>query len=185
ASKLDLNKNGAENGKTNGSVEPKSKPVNGSHENSEEINAAVQKNETKDKLMPNRGYLSPSSDSSDSVFAFNLDKSGLIRQNSTNNVLVSSNDSPKPEFFLDSNSTEPVMNQSKKRSLSPGYDPNVNKKSKEMNYSNSTQALQEHFRKQGELLDSLPIPNTAKLINSPSISVVKNTLRVNISCNKK
>lgn len=128
-----MDKNGTENGSANVSAEQKTKSVNVNHENGEDV--ANNKSEAKDKLFPNRGYLSPSSDSSDSVFTFNQEKNGLSRQNSTNSVL-SPNPLQKPEFYLDSNSNGPSLNQSKKRSLSPGPDPNTNKKTKEMNVIN-------------------------------------------------
>ncbi|CAF0822558.1 unnamed protein product [Brachionus calyciflorus] len=197
-SRVDLNRNGSENS-TNGILDQKpngyQKPLNENHENQEENQTTLLRNESKDTLLLNRGYLSPSSDSSDSVFTFNQtghEIQTISRQNSTNNVIIQNESSNKPEFFLESNTNGTVINQNNKRSLSPTSDLNRSKKAKEMNYSSSTQALQDHFKEQEQLLDSLPGPHSlansisaSKLVNPPPLSVVKNSIRVNIGCNKK
>lgn len=138
-----------------------------------------------------KGYLSPCSDSSDSVFSFTtnqVDQSATLNRNiSSSNVLitpVSNIDSSSTEFYLDSNST---LNNNNKRSLSPTHDNNPNKNPKKIKESNfSSSAPQFHPKEPEELLDSLPASSsTNRLVNQPPLAVVKNSIRVNIGCNNK
>ena len=67
---------------------------------------------------------------------------------------------------------------SNKRSLSPNAAQNQMpiKKHKD---TDETEEAEE------ELLDSLPISNASMRVSQPSLAVVKNSIRVNIGCNKK
>lgn len=109
------------------------------------------RNESKDSYLfsSNRGYLSPNSDSSDSLFAFNnhnasnpnlIETQSLNRQNSTNNIIIPSDNSS--DFYLDSSNDSSranlaSLNISNKRSLSPTFQTDStltkNKKPKDTN----------------------------------------------------
>ena len=75
-------------------------------------------------------------------------------------------------------------NSNNKRSLSPNtlnaHQVPFKKPHKEMNMIDQSPLQQNE-----ELLDTLPLPNSNMRVNQPSLSVVKNSIRVNIGCNKK
>jgi hypothetical protein len=75
-------------------------------------------------------------------------------------------------------------NSNNKRSLSPNtlnaHQVPIKKPHKEMNMIDQSPLQQNE-----ELLDTLPLSNSNMRVNQPSLSVVKNSIRVNIGCNKK
>ena len=136
----------------------------------------------KSDLITNKGFLSPSSDSSESLFNFNNGPKGDDKPKSE---LKLNCESDKIEFSLDESSEE-LRRPSNKRSCSPNSSDLANraplKKAKETKTQTSTEE---------ELLETLP-PSSANLQSNPSsrlitppLSVVKNSIKVNIGCNKK
>jgi len=155
-----------------------------------------------------RDYLSPCSDSSDSTSGFQLngttqEKPTYVKSNSgsesENNYKIESThiDTPKNTLIANSNLLDDLnlnspnsttngnnTNLSNKRSLSPNtlnaHQVPVKKPHKEVNLIDQSSPQQNE-----ELLDTLPLPNSNLRVNQPSLSVVKNSIRVNIGCNKK
>jgi hypothetical protein len=162
-----------------------------------------------------KDYLSPCSDSSDSTtsrFQFNgtTTQEKLANNNAIHLKIHSSSDSenscktdllqseiPKQtptanaNLLDDLNINSPNTNtngnsiNSNKRSLSPNTLNNthqvpIKKPHKEIHIIEQSSPQQNE-----ELLDTLPLPNSNLRVNQPSLAVVKNSIRVNIGCNKK
>jgi hypothetical protein len=170
--------------------------------------------------------MSPSSDSSDSVFAYNKQPQQQV-QTSTITETLTNNNTPEAneptnvsEQTTNSNPeiNEDELNANNKRAYSPTTHEHLQTQTKKpkdelstsetvsMNKSTSSNGMVEtngaelmmavdnqtssnsaqNGHVEEELLDSLPMPQSAnRLINSNPISLLKNSIRVNIGCNKK
>jgi hypothetical protein len=180
-----------------------------------------------------RSIMSPSSDSSDSVFTYNNKQQPQqqVQPNqpltntdttTTNNTSELNESTSVPESAANSNKNSEInedeLNANNKRAYSPTTHEHLQtqiKKQKESLSTSESIALNKSTSSNGvaetngveltmavdnqattnstsnglveeELLDSLPMPQSSnRLINSNPISIVKNSIRVNIGCNKK
>ena len=187
---------------TNGDIDSSSKP---------KVNAAPTLVSTPSLVSVNsKDYLSPCSDSSDSTtsgFQFNgtTTQEKIANNNAIHLKIQSGSDSenncktdllqseiPKHTPIANANLLDD-LNTNSPNTNTNGNSLNSNKRSLSPNALNNTHQVpikkphkEIHIIEQNEeLLDTLPMPNSNLRVNQPSLAVVKNSIRVNIGCNKK